>query len=213
MSSKKHLLCAVATFMFAAGACAQPAVPGVRNSISVQAGYGMAVGEWTEHPYAPVSFFRQNFVVGGDIAVRLSDNIAVAVTGLYSALNTADWENYALSQGDPVTSTASIGHVALVFRPYLRNTPPDLVSFDIGPAILMAGGDERTASRLFKYDFLGSTKFGLLAALEYDRCLGENIAVFVRVTGVYIPSALDYAGGWSPSLTTIPLTAGARIYF
>jgi hypothetical protein len=185
----------------------------IRNSISFQAGYAISRGEWTQHPYAPVSFFKQNLVFGGDLSFRLTDNVALAANGFYSNLNTDGWSEYARSLGDDVQSSASMGVIAVVLRPYLRNSAPDLVSLDIGPAMLFAEGSERVGGKLFSYDFMSSPRFGVLGAIEYDRCLGGNYAAYLRLTGVYVPSALRYAGGWSPSLVTIPVTIGGRVLF
>jgi len=196
--------------------CGDPAdgqepVSAVRNSISIQAGYARAQGEWTEHPYAPVAYFRQNFVVGGDLSFKLTDNLALSVNGMYSGLDTGDWEDFAASSGDIVEGTASIGFIAILMRPYLKNTAPDLLLFDIGPLILFAGGSEKIGTRSLNYDFMSSPRFGGLAAFEYDRCLGENFAVYFRVGLLFVPSALQYADGWSPGLVTVPLTAGWRV--
>ena len=203
-----------AAFVLGAGvAGAQEAAGGVRNSLAIQVGYGWAQGEWTGHPYAPVSFFGQDLVFGADLAFRLSDKLVLAATGFYSGLNTGEWDAYARSMGDEVTSSASMSVVALVIRPYLKSTAPDLVSVDIGPAMLFAGGSETFGGRTYEYDFMGSPRFGVLAAIEYDRCLGANYAVYGRVAGVFIPSGLQYADGWSPSVVTVPVTVGARLLF
>jgi len=186
---------------------------GVRNSISVQSGFAWALGEWTQHPYAPVTFFRQDLVIGGDLAFRLSDDLALAVNGYYSELNTGDWDEYARSRGDAVTSSASLGFITIALRSYLKNSAPDLVSIDVGPLVLLAGGSERVGSQVFNFDFLSSTRFGGFAAIEYDRLISDYFALYLRVAGAYVPSALQYADGWSPSLVTIPVTVGGRVLF
>lgn len=185
----------------------------VRHSFSVRGGYAFASGDWTDHPYAPVPLFKQDMAFGGDIAIRLSDDIAVALTGTYSPLRTGDWDAYALSMGDTVRSNASLGYVALVFRPFLKNSAPDLVSLDIGPLLMFASGSEAVGGRSFSYDFMGSTRPGLLAAIEYDRYLGEVFAVYVRAEGVFVFSAMEHSSGGSTSLMTFPVTLGARVLF
>jgi hypothetical protein len=186
---------------------AQEHASGPRNSLSVRGGFAWALGDWTQHPYAPVSYFKQDLVVGGDVAFTLSDKTSLAVTGCYLSLNTVEWDEYARSMGDEVTSSASMGFVAIVLRLYLKNSAPDLVSLDIGPLMLFAGGEEK----FFNYDFLASPRFGGLAAIEYDRMLGENYAAYLRVAGAWVPSALQYADGWSPTLVTVPVTIGVRV--
>lgn len=186
---------------------------GVRNSLSIQLGYAWGKGEWTDHPYAPVSYFTQNLVIGGDIAFRLSDNLALAIAGFYTNLDTDAWDEYAASMGDAVSSSASMGVVAVVLRPYLRSTAPDLVSVEIGPAMLFAGGSEKFGSRSYDFDFMSSPRFGVLLAIEYDRYVGDNYALYARAAAAFIPSGLQYAHGWSPTVVTVPFTVGARILF
>ncbi len=208
---KACILMVAALMLCADLADGQEPVSAVRNSISLQAGHAWAQGEWTNHPYAPVEYFRQNLVVGGDISFKLTDNLALSVNGMYSGLDTGDWEDFTASSGELVEGTASMGFIAILMRPYLKNTAPDLLLFDIGPLMLFAGGSEKIGTRSLNYDFMSSPRFGGLAAFEYDRCLGGNFAVYLRIGLLYVPSALQYADGWSPSLMTVPLTAGWRV--
>jgi hypothetical protein len=190
-------------------------VPGsdVRNSLSIQAGFALGQGGWATHPYAPVTFFKQDLVIGGDLAFRLSDKLGLAVNGLYSKLNTGEWDRYARSAGDEVSSSASLGFIAVVLRLYLRNTAPDLVSIDIGPLALFADGSEKVGAHVFKYDFLSSPGFGGVAAIEYDRYVGEDYAVYVRFAGIFAPSALHYSAGPSSTISYFPATVGGKILF
>jgi hypothetical protein len=189
-----------------------PAV-GVRNSLSLYTGYSLAQGDWTQHPYAPVSFFKQGFVFGGELAFRITDMLSVAINGGYSRLNTSDWENYARSMGDEVTSKASMGYLALMPRLFVKNTAPDLISLDAGPLMLFESGNERIGARSFNYDFLSSPKFGGVVGIAYDRYVSENFGVYLRVAGLWVPSALEYADRRSFALITIPITIGGRFLF
>ena len=211
--SRFSMLCAAAALLCAAAGEGQERVSGIRSSISLQAGYASAGGEWTRHPYAPVSFFRQSLVIGGEVAIPLSDKLVLALNGGYSKLSTSDWDAYAGSMGDQVTSSASLGYLAVVIRPYLKSTAPDLVSIEVGPLLLFPAGSERAGGRSYDYDFMGSPEFGGIAAVEYDRTLGGNYAVYLRVAAIYVPSALQYADGWSPSLTSVPVMVGWRFLF
>lgn len=218
-TSMYTIACAVAALAFTAGAAAQDDTAarddaaGVRHSLSLQAGYAVASGEWTAHPYAPVTLLGQDFIVGGEIAFRLSDNLALAATGLYSKLNTSEWDEYARSRGDDVRSSASAAFIGILLRPYLKNTPPDLLSFDFGPVLFFGGGTENFAARRFEYDFLGSPVLGGLAAVEYDRMLGADYSLFLRLSAIYARSAVEYSGDAGRDLLSFPVTAGARIFF
>jgi hypothetical protein len=192
---------------------AQDTIPGPGNSLSVRGGYAWSQGDWTSHPYAPVSYFKQGLVFGGEFAFRLSDNAALALTGLYSHLNTGDWEDYALGMGDTVEGSASMVFLAVAYRAYLIRSRSDLFSLDIGPLVLLASGSETIGPRSFNYDFMSSPGFGALAALEYDRSFGKNTAAFLRVEGIVVPAGLDYASGHSFAVVTFPLTIGVRLLY
>jgi len=203
----------VALLLCTAIAPGQDPAPGLRNSIAVRAGYAWAQGEWTRHPYAPVSYFSQSLVIGGDFSFPVSDNGALAVIGVFSNLSTKEWNDFARTMGDTVDGSASLGFLAFVYRAFLKNTGPDLFSVDIGPVMLLSGGSEKIGTRSFDYDFMSSPRFGALAALEYDRCVTDNLALTLRLEGMFVPSALQYADGHSPSLLTFPLTVGVRIMY
>jgi hypothetical protein len=213
MPSARSIFVATAVLLSAAASPGQDGPPGVRTSVALHAGYAAASGGWTDHPYAPVPFFRQDLVIGGEVAFPLTDKLALAVNGGYSALNTGEWDRYARSMGDAVTSSASLGYIAVVIRPYLKHTAPDLVSLDIGPLLLFPSGSERIGARSYHYDFMSSPRIGGMAAVEYDRCVGESYSAYVRLAAIYVPSALQYADGWSPAFVSLPLTLGMRFLF
>jgi hypothetical protein len=103
-------------------------------------------------------------------------------------------------------------YFSVLLRPYLRNTAPDLIMLDIGPLILLARGSEKIDARTFDYDFFGTVRWGGQGALEYCRCLGQSFGVSLRLAGIVVPSAIQYADGESRTLVAFPVTIGVRLF-
>jgi hypothetical protein len=83
---------------------------------------------------------------------------------------------------------------------------------DCGALVLFANGSEKIGGRSFEYDFLAPWRIGGQGAIEYDRMLGANSALTVRLAALIVPSAVRYADGESFTLVAFPLTIGFKCF-
>ncbi len=188
--------------------------PGVRSSIGFRAGYSVPLGEWAKNRVAPqVQQFAGNVAYEGDITIRLSRSWALALGGTYLPLNGSRWEEYAYSKGDVVGMSGSMTQLSLSIKPYLKASPPDLISFEAGAIGLFASGTETVDGEQFEYDFFSSFYLGFQAALEYDRLLSPGFALSLKAGVVMAPAGINYADGESRMIVYAPLTAGIRFLF
>ena len=125
----------------------------------------------------------------------------------------SEWENFGRAGGDDVTASASVGHIGLLFKPYLKASRPDIIKLELGAGLVLANGEETFGRFSYEYDFLKSTVVGILLGIEYDRFLSKNIALAARISSMIVLSGIEYADGVDQSLIIMPLTIGMRFHF
>ena len=184
----------------------------VGSAIGVRVGYAWTPGDWSHNRVAPaVAFLGGSVSFGGEIEIRVSDRMSIALDGGYLSLDGGDWVRYAAARGEIVRVSASIGNIGILLKPYLLSTGTDQLALELGVAATFASGQETVGSVTYDYDFFGSFRFGGLAGLEYARWIGERIAVTGRIAGVYVPSGVQYADGLNEAITLLPVTIGLRV--
>lgn len=184
-----------------------------RSSLGIRAGYSWPFGDWAKSPAVPsVNLFDPTFAFEADLDFAIADRWTVGIEGGYSALNGNGWEEYALEKGDTVDVSGSFIHFCVLIRPHIKVTRPDLIRLEIGPALLLASGEESFGGRTYTYDFLDELSFGVQGGAEYIRLLGDDVALSLKVTGLYFFSAAEHLGGTSDAVIFLQATVGIRFY-
>jgi len=177
--------------------------------IGIDAGYFQPLGTWTDHRYARgVDLFRGSVAFNVDLERRMR-RVGVALNAGYANLNAGAWEDYAAAKGDRIESSASLLHFSALLRPYLKTSKPDVVNLELGVLYLLPQSQERFANRSYDYDFL-TRGFGFIAGLRYERYLNRTTALALRISGVLVPSGVQYADGEKHLLSGLPITMGIR---
>ncbi len=182
-------------------------------SVGVRGGFAWPLGDWKAHRFAPVDQFQGGLTVGGDLEIRLTQQMCLGIVADYTRLDVGEWEDYAASRGDDVTASASVISLALTLKPHLIDHRPSVLSLDIGFAIAFPSGKEQSDRFVYEYDFLRNPGFGALLGLEYAHLIGDNFAVTIRAAAMFIFSGIGYADGIDNNLTLAPVTGGVRFYF
>jgi hypothetical protein len=186
----------------------------VKSSLGISIGRSWMGGDWSKSRIAPaVNLFTGGLALEADLEFRLSDRLTLAVIGSYAALDGSDWENYTRSKGDNVSVRASMILAGVMLRPFIKTSKPDLIRVEFGPVALFASGEESFQGRVYAYDFFSSFKIGARGGIEYDRVLSDDIAISVRVAGIFVPSGIEYGDGESRTVIALPVTAGIRFFF
>jgi hypothetical protein len=66
---------------------------------------------------------------------------------------------------------------------------------------------------VFEYDFFSTTRIGGEGGVEFERLLGGDFALTVRLSVIVVPSGVSYADGETRTLISLPATAGVRMFF
>jgi hypothetical protein len=190
---------------------AQPVPDSARTSLGIRAGYVWPFGEWTKSVVAPtVDLVGISPGFEADLEFRIASRWTLGVEGGYSSLNGSNWEEYAAGTGDKLSVSGSFIHFALLLRPHLLVGSPNIVRVEVGPAMLLANGEEKLDGQTYTYDFLSSTSFGVQAGVEYIHVFNETVAVSLKAAGLFFPSAVQYVGGRSNTIIMMPVSAGIR---
>jgi len=202
------LLCAL---LSAPVVSAQSSGDALGSSVGLRVGYFSPLGDWAQSPVAP-----SVHLVGGGVAVELDFDFALGerwtlgLEGGYADLNGSAWEEYAARFGDRLEISGTFIHAAVLLRPQLLASAPNILRLEIGPAVLFASGEELFEGRTYPYDFLGGTSLGVQGGLEYIRLITESMALSVKVSGLYFPGASQHASATGKAITFVPVTAGLR---
>jgi hypothetical protein len=171
----------------------------------------MPLGDWHQSPSAPsVNLIVGNFAIEGDLEFAIGDRWTLAVEAGYTGLNGSDWEEYVRAQGDVISVSGSFTHIALLLRPHLKVTRPDIIRGEFGAAVIFASGHEVYSGKTYPYDFLGGTSFGMQGGLEYMRVLSNSVALTLKASVLFFPVAVQHVGGPAQGMLWVPVTAGVR---
>lgn len=182
-----------------------------RNSLALRCGYSWLQGDWTYNRVAPaVKFFKGAVAFEADLEFGLTERMAIALQGGYVGLDMSDWQNYASSRSGAMSASASMAYGGVLLRPHLKVSEPDIITMEIGPAALFASGKESVGGRFYNYDFFKSIKVGVQGGMEYLRILNESLGLSLKVSGIVVPSGVEYADGESRTVTVLPITLGIR---
>lgn len=183
------------------------------TSLGLEVGYFFPVGDWKEHRYATgADQFRGSVAAGLDLEVRLFQSVGVAANIGYLRLGVGDWEKYAANRGDIVDASASMVHVGVLIKPYLWMDRYNVVKLRLGASLFFPSGQESFDRFTYEYDFL-VTRLGYVAGIEFDRSLNRNTALALRISGIVVPSGVQYADGEKHSIVAFPITLGVRFHF
>ena len=204
----------VSLFLGATTARCQPEIRSARSSFALRGGYGFAAGNWASSRVAPgVSLFAGGGEFGADLELAVSDRVTIAVEGGYGTLSGSQWEEYVRSRGDNLNVTASMAYCGLLLRPHIRLSGSDVLKLEVGPLVLFPSGSETIRGRVFEYDFFSTTRMGGEGGVEYERLLGGDFALTVRLAVIVVPSGVSYADGERRTLVSLPASAGVRVFF
>jgi len=181
-------------------------------SIGIGAGYFMPLGDWKAHRYAGVDQFTGHIAFQGDFEIRWSRLLAFAINSCYAHLGTGEWSDYAASLGDPIDASAYIFCVGIMWKPHLWEDRYNALSLLVGFNYSEPSGQETFENITYDYDFM-KAKFGYQLGLEFERDITPSAALMVSISGLIIPSGVEYADGLKYTITGMPLTAGVRFRF
>ena len=196
---------------FACPVVAQPAADTLRNSVALRVGYSAPVGDWAKSPVAPsVSLIGGSVTVELDLDFVIGRRLTVGIEGGYTSLGGGAWEEYASGFGDRLEVSGSFIHCAVLLRPHLMVSGANILRLELGPAVLFASGEEVYEGRAYQYDFLGGTSFGGKVGIEYVRLLTASLALSVKGSCMYYPSASQHAAAPARSICFAPVSVGIR---
>jgi hypothetical protein len=187
---------------------------GLQSSIGFRAGYGVTVGNWSYSRVAPaVRQFGGGLTYGGDLTLRLNPKLALVLAGAHTIPDCSRWEQYASTNGDHVSATASFTDLSFSFRPLLFSTSTDQVGVELGAIGLFASGEETINGERYDYDFFSSFRMGFQGAFQYDRLVSESVALTMRAGVIVAPEAMQYADGETRTIIFLPVSVGIRFLF
>ena len=190
---------------------AQPGGDTLRNSVGLRVGYSQPIGDWSKSPLvSSVSLIGGSLMVELDLDFVIARRVTLGIEGGFSTLNGSGWEEYAAGFGDRLEISGSFLHCAVLLRPHLLVKGENMVRLELGPAVVFAGGQEAFEGRTYQYDFLGGTSFGAKVGIEYVRLLTESLALSVRGSCMYYPSASQHTAASARSIGFVPLAVGIR---
>jgi hypothetical protein len=183
------------------------------SSISAHIGYSLTLGDWNKHRFATdIDHFGGSIFYGGDLELKTSDKVGLALIGGYAKLDVSKWEDFAVARGDHVSASASVSYVGLVLRPYLKATKPAIIKLEFGPGLVFAKGHETFGRFSYDYDFIRSTSIGFLLGIEFNRFLNDNLALAAKITSMIVPSGIEYASGKNQTVIIMPVSVGMRFH-
>ncbi len=189
----------------------QTGADSARSSLGLRASYFQPLGDWRNSPVSSsVNLFDASIAFEGDLDFRIANRWTLGVEGGYSPLNGSAWEEYALKKGDTISVSGSFVHFAILIRPHIMVGGPDVIRFEVGPALLLAHGEETYGRRTYPYDFLGEVSFGVQGGVEYMRIFNDGLAASLKMSGLFFPSVVKYIGGATRSAIILPVSVGIR---
>jgi len=190
---------------------AQETEDSVRSSLGLRIGYAVPLGDWHLSPVAPqVNLIGGNFCLELDLDFAIGRKWTLGLEGGYAALNGSDWEDYAATFGERLEISGSFVHCAVLLRPHIMLSGANVLRMEFGPAVLFASGEEVFEGRTYPYDFLGGTSFGMKAGIEYYRILSPSVALSLKASVLYFPSASQHTAQGAKAISIVPLMAGIR---
>ncbi len=215
MSTLKNImLSGLASLFLAFAAHAQGTSDSAFTSFGISGGISMPIGDWAKSRVAPsVNFFGMGMAFQADLELRIGRRWTLALAGGYTDLSGSDWEDYVASKGENVTVSAYSVHFAVLLRPHILLTRPNILRIELGPALLLASGGETYQGRAYTYDFLKESAFGVRAGLEYTRLLTDDIGVTAQAGVIVFPSGIEYVDGMTRTILSLPVTIGIRFLF
>ena len=207
-SPKLLILIALALLIPKAGSA-----QGVRQypflTLGINGGYFQPNGDWTAHRYAQgVNLFQGGPAVTGEFELSYA-RVGIALRAGYVNFSTTEWEKYASARGDEIQASASLFHVGVLLRPYLKTSEPDVIKLELGALYAIPSGEERFNNRRFEYDFLNSG-FGFTGGVGYDHYFNRTTALTAQAAGLIVPNGVRYADGEQHALRGLSLALGIR---
>jgi hypothetical protein len=182
------------------------------SSLGIHFGYFAPFGDWTEHRYAQgVDLFQGDFTFGGELEVQIV-SIYAGFFYNYMRLRTGDWENYAQSQGDDLSASASMNEFGVRFKYYFTTDAPNFANLSLGLAGYNLQGNESYGGRTYDYDFLDGG-VGITLGSAYKRMLSPRVALDVEVRVFFVIEGVKYADGEVRDVMGAPVTAGLSYHF
>ena len=210
---RNFLACAALSLVLVTSGIGQTPDEFPSSSMGIHIGYGLTLGDWNKHRFAAdVDQFGGSILFGGDLEIKTSDKVGLAISGGYAKLDVSKWEDFAMARGDHVSASASVSYVGLLLRPYLKSSKPDIIKLELGAGLVFAKGKETFGRFSYDYDFLQSTSVGILVGVEYDRFLSDNLALAARITSMIVPSGIEYVDGKNQTVIIMPVTVGMRFH-
>ncbi len=178
-------------------------------ALGINGGYFQPNGDWSAHRYAQgVELFQGGPTVNAELELAYA-RVGIALRAGYADFRTKEWEEYANARGDEVQASASLFHVGVMLKPYLKTSEPDVIKLELGVVYATPSGEERFDNRRFEYDFFNSG-FGFIGGVGYDHYFNRTTALTVQAVALLVPGGVRYADGEEHVLRGVSLTLGIR---
>ena len=182
------------------------------SSLGVHFGYFVPFGDWTAHRYAEgVDLFQGDFTFGGELELRIF-GVHVGFFLNYTRLRTTDWENFAQSQGDDISASASMTDYGIRFKYYFVRNAPNFVNLSLGVGGYNLRGQESFAGRTYDYDFLDGG-VGITLGCAYKRQMSPRLALTLEARVIFVAEGVKYADGEVHDVIGVPVTVGLSYLF
>jgi hypothetical protein len=200
--------------LLAAALAAVPAGPasGTGVSLGLGGGYFFPSGDWTAHPYGGFDQFGGSYTIQGDVEIRFTRMLGMALSGGYIDLSMSEWKDYASSRGDVLDASASILIFGVQFKPHLWDDEFHTLAVTAGLNYCIINGRETFHGDTYDYDFLKDS-LGYTIGVEFDRDISENTALTVSASVLIVPGGIEYADGLKHTVAGLPLAVGIRHWF
>jgi hypothetical protein len=195
-----------------AATCCRAGDRGPGTNLGVHFGYFTTLGDWTQHRYAPgVDLLQGSFTFGGELELRFL-GLHAGIFADYTRLRTKEWEDYARSQGDDVSASASMANYGVRFKYYFASSSPTYANVSLGVGGYDLRGHESFGGRTYDYDFLAGGA-GIVVGCGFKRELSPQVAVTAEARAIFVIEGMKYADGEVRDVIGAPLTIGLCYLF
>ncbi|NUO78802.1 hypothetical protein HUU05_01895 [candidate division KSB1 bacterium] len=178
-------------------------------TLGINGGYFQPNGDWTAHRYAQgLDLFQGGATVHGEFELVYA-RVGIALRAGYANLSTTEWEEYASARGDEIQASASLFHVGVLLKPYLKTSEPDVIKLELGVLYALANGEEQFDNTRFEYDFFNSG-FGFTGGVGYEHYFSRTTALTAQAITVLVLNGVRYADGEQHTLRGLSLVLGIR---
>ena len=196
------------------GVRAQNAADSAATSFGLSGGFSWPLGGWSKSRIEPsTNLFGRGFAFEADLDLAIGRRWTLGIAGGYAGLDGSDWQEFVASKGSGLSVSAYEVHFAILLRPHVHLTRPNIVRIEFGPALLLASGTETYQGRIYQYDFLKKTALGVRGGIEYCRLVSEYIGVSLHAGIMVFPSGVEYVDGYTQNIISLPVTLGVRFLF